>query len=243
MAVLGICNPFFDRSALVTDSFLKQHRLKKDDTTNEIERAPVERTWQGISSAEKDVWTLGGSGTNVMKTLARLGHQCRVVGKIGSDERGFDMKERLVKIGIAPMLSRGKAETGVVNCFITDDKKRTMHTYLGAALELSAGDISREAFTGANHVHLEGYLAFYGETLETSVSFAKGVKATTSFDLASAGVVNMFRPKFQQNVPKMDVVFGNLEEMAVYTGEQDFKKAAECFGEKQTIIATDGKAG
>jgi sugar/nucleoside kinase (ribokinase family) len=90
---------------------------------------------------------------------------------------------------------------------------------------------------------MEGYLAFYGETLETSLSFAKDVRATTSFDLASAGVVGMFMDKFHKNVPKMDVVFGNLEEMTVYTGIKEFKNATECFREKQTIIATDGKNG
>lgn len=238
--VLGICNPFFDRSALVTDSFLEKHGLKKDDTKNESDKAPVERTWQGLPV---EAWTLGGSGTNVIKTLARLGHPCRIVGKIGSDNRAPDLEKRLQKMGIDPKLSPGKGETGVVNCFITEDKKRTMHTYLGAALELSAEDISREAFEGMNHVHMEGYLAFYGQTLETSLSFAKDVKATTSFDLASSGVVELYRDKFHANVPKMDVVFGNLEEMAVYTGLKEFKNVAECFEDKQTIIATDGKNG
>lgn len=241
--VLGICNPFIDRSVRVKDAFFEESGLTKGQTTSVEDKSDVERTWQYISAEEKDRWTLGGSGINVMKTLGRLGLSCRVVGKIGCDQRGRDIEKRLVDMGIAPMFSRGKAETGIVNCFITDDSQRTMHAYLGAALELSENDIVKELFVGANHVHLEGYLVYYGQTLEKSVSYAQQARATTSLDLASQNVVEQFKPKFQQNLPKIDYVFGNVEEMEAYTGRKEFKDAIDCFSSKQTIIATEGKKG
>ncbi|MBS0614999.1 MAG: adenosine kinase [Verrucomicrobia bacterium] len=237
--ILGICNPFLDRCAVVDEAFLQKHDLKKDDTKNETEKEPVERTWKALNP-KADAWTLGGSGTNVMKTLARLGHECRVHGKVGKD--AFDVEKRLVDIGIAPMFSKASIETGVVNCFVTPDKKRTMHTYLGSALELRQEDITSEAFQAASHAHFEGYLVYYGETLETCVSYAKKAETTTSFDLASLSVVEQFKPKLEKNVPQMDYVFGNLEEIKAYTGTE-MQKSVELFQEKQTIIATDGKNG
>ncbi len=44
---------------------------------------------------------------------------------------------------------------------------------------------------------------------------------------------------FKENIPKVDYIFGNKEEMLAYTGKSTLKEAVESFDRSQTVIATD----
>lgn len=152
-SILIIGNSFLDRSALVDDSFIKSLNLKEGTTNVTSNLKDVEASWNNQSES----WTVGGSGTNVAKTLAQLGNACYLCGKIGEDDIGNEIEKRLNQIGITCLSKRGKSETGVVNCFVNaKSKDKTMHAYFGASSEFCEQDIEeqKDLFKKVKHAEI-----------------------------------------------------------------------------------------
>jgi len=235
MKFLAIGNPFGDRFAEVSDEFLEESGLPKNTTTVTNIRDSVEKTWE--HSGGKGEISLGGSSVNVLKVLSSLGnHKLTLIGKIGSDTLGEDLTKRLSELGVETVLSKGLKSTGLVNCFITPDKERTMHAYLGAAFELSDQDIleSASVFNRVDHVHMEGYLAYYGEVLEESIFLANKARVRTSLDLSSAIITKdpLLQVKLRGLIREVDIIFGNVQEFLGLSPDD--------FCEEQTLVITNG---
>lgn len=185
--------------------------------------------------------SIGGSGLNTMRALAMLGMKCKIHGMIGTDVN--PICEYLESIGIESQMIPSSLKTGIANCFITQDgqdPKRSFLTYPGAELEMSSEKISREAFEGATHVHIEGFQARFPNALSKAVEYAKDVGATISVDLTGAIHGEGVKEVFEKTIDKVDFVFGNRAEMQALTGLENPKEAAESFEEKQLIVITDG---
>lgn len=236
--ILVIGNPLADRHTRVEDTFLQTNELEKgqskiDDPTK------IEQAWSDAQGNEN--WALAGSGTTVAQVLSRLSNKIALCGKIGSDQLGQKVLDKLQNIGIKFLLPKGNGSTGIANCFITEDNERTMQVAPGACFELSAEDITQEHFEGMNHVHIEGYVAYFGDVLTTSVSFAS--EQTISLDLGDPTVINAFKSKFEAVIPQVDYVFGNKETMTNLTGQESTEEMASYFDQTQTVVITDGGEG
>lgn len=92
--ILFPTNPFYDRTAFVQEDFLKSQGLIKAQNKVALTRSEVDKSWSNLpEKSEKADWSLGGSGTNVMKTLAQIGnYECRLRGVIGNDFRGREIE-------------------------------------------------------------------------------------------------------------------------------------------------------
>lgn len=243
-SILGIGNPFYDRFAFVGDEFLLQQGLIKGDTALTENRQEIDAIWN--KAPKKDAHRqgkLGGSTTNVIKVLANLGHPCALCGKIGKDDLGQILLEKLEKVGIKPLLSLGNKGTGVVNCFVTPDCQRTMQAYLGSAAEFSEDNVDSSIFDHVKHLHLEGYGAYYGNALEKCIAFAKERKATISLDLASPNAIQLFKPLLKRCIADADIIFGNAQEMMALCHTDTPQAALAQFAVHQTVVATVGEHG
>jgi sugar/nucleoside kinase (ribokinase family) len=118
-----------------------------------------------------------------------------------------------------------------------------MHAYLGASIELSEGDLSDDQFQNVQHVHFEGYSAYFGKVLETGISMAKQHHASISLDLASPSVVELFKPRLEESASRVNFLFGNKQEMLALTGCEAIQEALESFDSSQEVVATDGSKG
>lgn len=244
--VLVIGNPFYDQATQVPESFLSANNLEKSMSNITTTFLDVEKSWENSkenNTTSQNGWKLGGSGTNVAKTMQRLGTKTALLGKIGKDETGKDITQRLHDIGMTTLLSEGNNGTGRVNCFITPDYERTMHAYLGTASEFSEKDVLPQFFKDIKLVHIEGYASYYGTTIENAVEYATSKNALISLDLASANVVETFLPRFKQILPKIDIIFGNQMEMQQLTGTENIATIFEKFQLHQTVVLTVGKDG
>lgn len=242
--ILGIGNPFYDRFAFVDDSFLLEQGLIKGDTALTENRQQIDVVWNSAPKQKNHHHgKLGGSSANVIKVLANLGHPCALCGKIGKDDVGQILLEKLNKIGIRPLLSQGNKGTGLVNCFITPDCQRTMQTYLGSAAEFSGENVDRPIFDNVEHLHLEGYGAYYGNALEKCIALAKERNATISLDLASPNAIQHFKPLLKRCIANADLVFGNTQEMLALCETDTPQAALAQFGVHQTVVATVGEHG
>jgi len=243
-AILGLGNPFCDRIAHVDDPFLQKHHLARGQSTFTNDRSAVEVTWKDATQNIQSVfqWALGGSGTNVIKTLAYLGNKCAIQGKIGSDEIGKNIEARLKEIGVTSWLSKELSSSGIVNCFVTPDAQRTMHASLGISEKSCESDCVLN-LPKYDHIHIEGYAAYFEDTLENSIAFAKKRGASISLDLASCNVVEQFKSKFEGCLSEADYLFSNVEEMQILKGHNSVSEAMMDFDSHQTIVVTNGSNG
>jgi sugar/nucleoside kinase (ribokinase family) len=198
---------------------------------------------EGTNHLKKQIAS-GGSAANAIHGLARLGVETGFIGKVGNDDFGRFFKTDMEKVGIIPMLLSGHSSTGKAIALISPDSERTFATYLGAAVELSAEDITERHFTGYDFFHIEGYLVQNHALIEKAVKVAKlhGLKIT--LDMASYNVV-------EENIDFLhmilreyvDIVFANEEEAKVFTGKDPVEAAHE-FGKLCEIaVVKVGKKG
>lgn len=237
--VLG--NPFRDNVAGVGESFIKENDLLLDDTVI-AEEDIRSSTWEKLSNEIQKVENcLGGSGANVAKAFARLGNDCTLHGMVGND--GEDIHEQLTANGVQPELAQTEdIQTGIANIFVSSGEEgpnRSMQANFGSSIAMSEDNISAQIFENITHVHIEGYQAYFG-TIAKAISLAKENGATVSIDLASAKLVNDLMQYFKENLPKVDYIFGNREEILAYIEKETPKEAVEAFDRNQTAVLTDG---
>lgn len=173
----------------------------------------------------------GGSASNTIHGLAQLGIETAFIGKVGNDHFGQFFKTDMEKCGINTRLFESKTESGRAIALISPDSERTFATYLGAAVELSASDITEELFLGYKYLHIEGYLVFNQDLVRKAVVMAKKLGMIISLDLASYNVVDANR-EFLQEITEnyIDILFANEEEGKSFTaleGEEALNKMAE----------------
>jgi sugar/nucleoside kinase (ribokinase family) len=161
----------------------------------------------------------GGSAANTIHGLAKLGIETSYIGKIGEDDYGEIFRSDLVKSYIQPILLPSNTHTGRAVALISPDRERTFATHLGAAIELSAGDLDKDHFKGHDYFHIEGYAVQNNELLEKAVRLAKEEGLRISLDLASYNVVED-NLEFLKYIVKdyVDIVFANEEEAKAFTG-------------------------
>ena len=97
--------------------------------------------------------------------------------------------QALENLGIEPFIFRGKERSGRCVSLISPDGERTMVTFLGAALELSAAEVTPAIFEGYDCLYIEGYLVQDHELIAGAVRTAKACGLKVAIDLASFNVV------------------------------------------------------
>ena len=105
---------------------------------------------------------------------------------------------------------------------ISADGERTMVTHLGAALELSAGEIEPSIFEGYDCLYVEGYLVQNHDLILKAARTAKECRLKVAIDLASFNIVaeNL---EFLRNLvcEHVDIVFANEDEAKTFTCEAE----------------------
>src|SRR5438445_13150770 len=154
--VLGIGNAIFDVLVQTDEGFLAAHEMTKGGMAL-IDEARAAAIYKAMGPATE---MSGGSAANTIVGLASLGARAAYVGKVKDDQIGklytHDIRAAGVAFDTRPA-SDGPA-TGCSYILVTDDGERTMNTYLGAAQELTSGDIDAAEIAAARIVYLEGYV-------------------------------------------------------------------------------------
>lgn len=242
--VLGIGNALVDVLKMVPDdSLVKNLGFAKGSMTlvdNELSRKLKEMTGSLDTTLAS-----GGSVANTIHGLARLGMDAGYIGAIGRDEFGDFFESDMRGAGVNTYLLRKATDTGTALALVTPDSERTFATHLGAAIELSASDISSHLLTGYDFLYIEGYLITNRKLVEKACKSAseKGVKI--AIDFASFNVVEAFRDDFQDIVKKyVDIIFANEEEARAFTGIDNPEESLRVLSEMCEIAVVKlGKNG
>ena len=225
--ILGLGNALTDILLQVSEDDLRELGFPKG-SMNLISKDQAEQIQYRFLSVRKRM-VAGGSASNTINTVAALGGKAAFIGKIGNDEVGDFYREDMLKNGVKPILLLSQnAMSGFSIVLVTPDGERTFATYLGAAAELCADDIQKDAFNGYDIFHIEGYLVQNHELIEKAIRLAKEAGCMVSLDLASYNVVNENHAFLKGLVKQyVDIVFANEEESAAFTGESDPRDALD----------------
>ncbi|MEI6681168.1 MAG: adenosine kinase [Bacteroidota bacterium] len=223
--ILGMGNALVDiMIPLESDSILEMLDLPKGS----MQLVDKERS-ANVLSALKDYQkslSAGGSAANTIHGLAMLGAKAGYIGVIGEDELGGFFVRDLIQAGVDPHMIHSNQETGRAVALITPDSERTFATFLGAAIELSAGHLApadlpsgTSIFKGYGYFHIEGYLVQNHDLIRQAVKLAREHGLVVSLDMASYNVVEANRDFLLSIITEfVDIVFANEDEARALTG-------------------------
>ncbi|MDZ7743157.1 MAG: adenosine kinase [Bacteroidota bacterium] len=241
--ILGIGNALVDiMTRLDHDDHLEIFRLPKGSMTL-ADEVLVEKVSRGTLHLEK-VQSSGGSAANTITGLAKLGIKTAFMGKVGRDEVGNFFHEDLVRNKINPILYFSENPSGQAIALVSPDFERTFATYLGAAVELSAGDLQTGDFKGYDFFHIEGYLVQNHALIEKALQLAKENELKVSLDLASYNVVEENLDFLKRMVKDyVDILFANEEEARAFTGKTPEEALEEMAGMVEIAVVKTGRKG
>jgi len=186
----------------------------------------------------------GGSASNTINGITRLGMSAGFIGKIGKDDVGSFFISDSQNNGVVPHLLQSETPSGHCTVLVSPDSERTLCTYLGAACELGAADLNPDMFKGYDIFHIEGYLVQNHDLISTAVKFAKNAGLIVSIDLASYNVVKENFNFLHEIVREyVDIVFANQEEARAFTGKEPYEALNEIAEVCEIAIVKVGKDG
>lgn len=224
--IYAIGNPLIDIVMNGSHSALEQLGAQPG-SMNLVDRYLQEHV---IALGTEPVHTAGGSASNTLRAVAALsnvsGHRYRLVytGGVGSDSRGQEFSDGLRAVGIEVAITPVAAPTGTSAILVTPDYERTMFTYLGACRELTADHIRFDKLKKSRVFHTTGYMWDTDNqrtAIEQAIETANRTGTLVSFDIADPYVVERYTRDLRAFLPgRLDLLFGNREELRRLTGER-----------------------
>lgn len=181
----------------------------------------AEERYREIHAAMADMTTsvaTGGSAGNTALCIAHLGGKVGYVCKMNTETKygtyfSDTFRQSGADIRIVP--SSAQMSPGVCCAFVSPDNERTFATCLGTS-DLLADNLTADMFTGADIVHIEGYLVVHHALLLRAIELAHAAGALVSLDLASYNIVREDHAFFAEHLSDIDLVFANEEEAAAW---------------------------
>ncbi|MCL2261233.1 MAG: adenosine kinase [Fibromonadales bacterium] len=187
----------------------------------------------------------GGSASNTMIGLSRLGGLARFICKVGNDDLGDTYSLNLCRNGVEGYIRKSSTPTGRVLSAVTPDAQRTMYTYTGASAELLPTEIGDKPLHGADVAYLEGYLAYNPSLLLHCVHIAKCSGMEVVLDCGSFGVIQDCRFIIDKMIEdhSIDVLIANEDESRMLTSVEEELACMEMTKMAKIAIVKIGKKG
>jgi len=230
--VVGIGNAIIDILAHAEDGFLVEHQLAKGAMTL-IDEPTAERLYKAMGSATR---VSGGSAGNTIAGLGSLGAACGYIGKLRDDELGAAFRHDLLASGVRFPTAMAEDGPSTARCiiFVTSDGERTMNTYLGACVNLTASDIDDDLVSAAKITYLEGYLydePHAKEAFHRAADLAHAAGRKVALSLSDSFCVVRHREAFLDLVTnRIDILFANEGELLALFESEDFDTALDSIG-------------
>ena len=182
----------------------------------------------------------GGSAANTAAWIASLGHPVDFVGCVGLD--GIAEHERVFReAGVVPYLELGSGlPTGTI-VILVDGERRTMLTERGANRSLSSASVTDELLAEAGVLHISGYSildGFGAAGARDLIERATAAGVPVSVTPGSAGYIADFgAEKFLEAITGTTVLFPNLDEGAMLSGQTDPLRIGATLRERFEVVA------
>ena len=242
-SILGIGNALVDILVNVdNDDILTRFGLVKGGMEM-IDSSKKNEILKEISSMEQTLAT-GGSTSNTIHGIARLGNKAGYIGRIGNDKLGVIFREECKRFGVVPHLIESDIDNGVAITFITPDAERTFATYLGAAATMQPFQIDSNIFDNYDIIHVEGYLIFNHDLILHICKTAKEKGLMVSMDMASYNLIEQHHDFVEILLRDyVDIIFANEEEAKAFTGKNNEEAIVELAKYCPVAVIKIGKDG
>jgi adenosine kinase len=230
--VLGIGNAIFDVLVRTDEGFLKRHGMTKGGMAL-IDEARAQAIYGDMGKdSGTPVQMSGGSAANTIVGIASLGARTAFIGKVKDDQIGrlysYDIKA--ANVAFATPLAAGGPATGCSYILVTLDGERTMNTWLGAAQELTPGDIDPAEVAASAIIYLEGYLwdpKNAKDAFLKASTIAHDSGRQVALTLSDAFCVDRYRGEFLDLMRGgiVDLIFANEAELHSLYQASDFDTA------------------
>jgi sugar/nucleoside kinase (ribokinase family) len=226
--VVGIGNAIVDIISRCDDGFLSKHDLAKG-FMRLIDAEEANRLYAAMGPA---VERSGGSVANTIAGLASFGAKCGFIGRVAADQFGGIFRHDIRSQGVAYDTAPATDGAPTARCLIlvTPDGERTMNTFLGASVDLSATDIDQAMIENSKIIYLEGYLFDRHQAKEAfrdAARRARRVGVKVALSLSDAFCVDRHRDDFRKLVREgVDIVFANEKEITSLYQVNSFEQAA-----------------
>ncbi len=244
--VVGIGNAIVDIIARCDEGFLTKHDLAKG-FMRLIDAEQAAHLYETMGPA---IERSGGSVANTIAGLASFGAKCGFIGRVAADQFGGIFRHDIRSLGVVYETEPATDGPPTARCLIlvTPDGERTMNTFLGASVDLSAADIDQAMIENSKIIYLEGYLFDRHEAKKAFRNAARraqkaGVKVALS--LSDAFCVDRHRNDFRKLVREgADIVFANEKEITSLYQVNSFEEAADLALEDcEMAVLTRSEAG
>ena len=244
--VTAIGNAMVDVIAAADDTFLARQDMAKGAMML-IDEPRAEALYGAMAPG---VETSGGSAGNTIAGVASFGGRAAFIGKVAADPLGDVFAHDLRALGAdfsTPRLSGGPA-TGRCLINVTPDGERTMSTYLGAGVELTAHDVSPTLVESSRILYLEGYLFDPHEARRAfakAAGLAHGAGRSIALTLSDGFVVERHRAGLLGFIDtQVDILFANETEICALFETGDFDAATKAIAGRCAVAAvTRGEKG
>jgi adenosine kinase len=245
--VLGIGNAIVDVIARAEDDFLVAQGMHKGAMAL-IDEARAQAIYAAMGPATE---SSGGSAANTIVGVASFGGRAAFVGKVKDDELGKTFAHDIRAANVAFTAKPASDGPSTARCYImvTPDGERTMNTYLGAAQNLTPGDIDEKAVAEAAIVYLEGYLWDPPQAKEAFVKaadIAHKAGRRVALTLSDSFCVDRYRSEFLDLIKKgtVDIVFSNEHELHSLYETADFDTAVKALqADAKLAVVTRSEKG
>ena len=244
--VVGIGNAIVDIIARCDDAFLSKRDLDKG-FMRLIDADDAASLYEEMGPATE---RSGGSVANSIAGLASFGASCGFIGRVAADQFGGIFRHDIRSLGIDYTTEPAVDGAPTARCLVlvTPDGERTMNTFLGASVDLTAADIDPHLIGAAKFVYLEGYL-FDKDAAKSAfheaARLAKESGAKVALSLSDPFCVDRHREDFRALVKDgADIVFANEKEITSLYETNTFLEAADAaLQDCEMAVLTRSEAG
>ena len=241
--ILGIGNALVDILVHIdNDEILDRLHLSKGGM-DMIDAQRKREIMEVIANMPQTLAT-GGSTSNTIHGLARLGATAGYIGKVGNDEMGRLFRQECERFGVIPHLIESIEDTGVAITFISPNAERTFATYLGAAATMQPEQVDENIFDNYDIIHIEGYLIFNHDLILDVCKKAKAHVLQISMDMASYNLIESNLDFVKMLLRDyVDIIFANEEEAKAFTGVEQIEALHKLSNDCAIAIVKVGKDG
>lgn len=197
--------------ANVNDEFLKNLNLRKGDSNNPDKIELVKR----LLNPKEITIDCGSVESNAACGYSLLGLPASFTGSIGNDFNGHFFRRDIIKHQVTPYISIVEGDTSIIYTLITPDKERTFVCRYGEHQGIKPEDLHLSHLASSAFFHSCAYaIDKHCEALEKAIGHSKKNNVRVSFDVASVGFINLYRPKIEEILSNTDILFINEKESA-----------------------------
>jgi sugar/nucleoside kinase (ribokinase family) len=187
----------------------------------------------------------GGSAANTAAWLAAAGAEPVLVGRVGDDQRGRDVRDELVAGGVDARLAVDpERPTGACLVLVEADGERTMAPDAGANDGLADDDLVDELLIEGDHLHVAGYALLRDASRPAArgaIARASEAGMSVSVDPSSSALLSR---EFLEWAEGAGLLLPNASEVHALTRDSDSERAArKLAGRFGEVVVTLGPAG